>query len=273
MLEWNKFGENTYIMVYKMNPVIPRSLGISSPEGKDVYEFFIIVKSRPSILGKISDLFGGNDVDILSAHAQVSDDKSKGFIIIYAEMSGSKVSAQELCQALKEKDFVIDVSYDQKNTFFFESMLFPITSGGHYRVFTIGIIEWTRLVKSFHERFGSAAASLLYDEGINVGKGMVERIIGRFQSRPSNSVLIENLKLLFRASGFGILDLKQDGDNIVCKVSYPLVSGKENTTDHFSIGIISGALSRINGSNYSVRDASFEDDALVFLLVKEKSNA
>lgn len=253
--------------------MIPRSLGISSPEGKDVFEFFIIVKSRPSVLGKISELFGRNNVDMLGVHGQVSDDRSKGFIIIYAEMSDSKVKAEELSKILRENEYVIDVIYEQKKNNFFESVLFPLTSGGHYRVFAIGVLEWIKLVRSLYERFGSAAASLLYDQGVNVGKGMVERITRRFDSRPSNDLLTENFKLLFRAAGLGIIDLNYEGGNISCRVAYPAIKGEEGAVDYFSIGIISGALSAINGLDYFVKNVSFEDNTLIFSLVKSDEKA
>jgi len=249
--------------------MVPRSLGVSSPEGRDVYEFFLTVESRPSILGKISDIFGKNNVDIIGIHGQVSDDKKTGFIIVYVEMSNSTVSAQELSKILKDQEYTVDVVYEERNTYFFEGFLFPLTSGGHYRVFTVGSKEWAALVKSLHNTFGSASTALVYEEGVIVGKAMIGRISSRFSSYPGESVIMKNFMLLYRAAGFGILTVRTDEERLRVRIDYPVIGKEEQVFDFFTIGIVSGAISKVYDTAYRVKDIRFNEDAIEFVLEKE----
>jgi len=249
--------------------MIPRSLGLSAPEGSDVYEFLFTVKSRPSILGKISDIFGKNNSDIIGIHGQVSDDRKTGYIIVYAEMKDSKLTPEELAETIKKQEYIVDVVYEQKNTKFFEGFLFPLTSGGHYRVFAVGSNEWASLVRSLHQTFGTASASLLYEQGVSVGKAMIERIGSRFSSYPGAGLIMENFALLFRAAGFGILRIEYEEKGIVARINSPLVGKNEDFIDYFTIGIVSGAVSSINNASYRVKETKFLDDLLEVVLEKE----
>lgn len=207
------------------------------------------------------------NIDILGAHVQVSDDRRVGHNLFYVEMADSDHNVDELTDLLKRQDFVIEVRAEPRKRVYFESMFFPITSGGHYRVFALGGNEWAALVRSFVEKFGSAASSLLYQEGVSVGKSIAESVGLRFAEKPDGKTLVENFTALFRASGYGILRLSGDKEGFHVVIEEPVVSlSEEKVTDNFVVGIVAGALGKIYSRSYAVEDLSFEDSNIAFRL-------
>lgn len=253
---------------YAMNH--PRSLGISAPSGKDVYEIYLVVKSRPSVLAKISDVMGRHGVDMTGVHAQVSDDRMTAHVILYAELGGTGVKIEELLHTLKEQDFVIEAKAESREKTYFENMMFPLTSGGHYRVFTIGGTAWASLVASMMKKFGAGGETILHEEGLAVGRDVANRIAGRFTragEKPDQQTLVDNLKGLFKASGFGLLDLTEYSYGYEAKLTETVsTEPSEPFVDHFLVGVVRGAMSIISGSEYLVRDSRYEGKEMKFRL-------
>jgi hypothetical protein len=149
-------------------------------------------------------------------------------------------------------------------------MLFPLTSGGHYRVFVLGRDDWMELIKSFSTTFGSAASALLHREGVSIGEASVKRISDGFAKGHGKSVF-DNLVALFRASGLGILGVSGGNERLEVSVQDPLISqSKEKVMDHFSVGIVTGALGKIYSYSFGVEDLRLEDDTIRFRLSPQK---
>ena len=254
-----------------------RNLGISSPSGKDVYEVYVQVKSKPSILGKLSDIFGARNIDILGAHVQVSDDRQVGINVYYVEMKDSTVGIEELLKAVKDQVFVIDARAEPRNRIFFERMMFPITSGGHYRGFFVGASSWAALVDSMIKRFGSGAQVILQDEGAAVGGDVVEKIRDKLGDAVDTRTLMDNIEALFQADGLGSLELsKSMPEKISVTISdYASATAPsgEMLIDHFLIGIVRGAASKIFSCDYSIENPRVQDSKIKFTLnmVEDKS--
>ena len=83
-----------------------RSMRITSPPGKKVYDLRLTVESRPSILAKIATILGEKNIDILAGGIECSDDKKTGYDLFYLEMVNSKVTPEELVKALRALTFV-----------------------------------------------------------------------------------------------------------------------------------------------------------------------
>jgi glycine cleavage system regulatory protein len=249
---------------------MPRSLGISVPEGKDVYEVYLRVRSTPSILGKVSNLFGSKNIDILGVHGQVSGDKKFGDLIFYVDVGGSTASTAEVIDELERQSFVVSATSHPRNSVYFEANTFPLTSGGHYRVFVLGANGWASLVKSMLDRFGSGGKFLLREAGVAFGREMVSGIGSRFSSADS-AVLIDNLKALLRASGLGLMEITGDRvrNRLMVEIKEPVISpdGGATTTDDFLIGAVKGAVSKIYSRDYKVARESYRDKTLAFELL------
>jgi len=248
--------------------VPPRSLGVTAPEGINVYEVYIKVSSRPSILGKISDIMGQRNIDIIGAHVQVSDDKKLGFILLYLKMGNAKSSIDEVLDTLRKQDYVHEVVAEARNDVFFERIMYPLTSGGHYKVFTLGTSIWSAIVKSLYDMFGQTAGFVLRNEGNSAGKAAVKRIEGRFTTRgmriPDKKVLLENVKAFSRASGLGLVEIDGEAPRLKVTVSSSLVSSQNDMIDDFMIGLVKGAIEQVYGLNFLVENLEVDKGQLRF---------
>lgn len=254
--------------------IVGRPLGISSPKGEGVCEIYLEVRFKPSVLGEISSVLGENKVSILEIQAHVSDDKEVGYVVIYAEMKDAKISLRRLVEKLKEKDFTIEARAEKKDSMFFENMMFPLTSGDHYRVFVVGTDEWIGMVDSLRKEFGSVADTIFHQQGIAAGEGLVVRIGSKLE-KPSIELLLENTKGFFSASGLGMLELSnlnEDTAKVTIKESIMTSekSGGEGV-DYFIVGIVRGALQKIFSVVYSVDDLKLVDRTISFKLVRVPS--
>ncbi len=83
-----------------------RKLGIVCPPGRKVFDLYLTVESRPSVLAKIATIMGEKNIDILAGGLQCSDDKKIGYDIFYLEMADAKTTPEELLKTLKALSFV-----------------------------------------------------------------------------------------------------------------------------------------------------------------------
>ncbi len=234
--------------------LVPRSLGISSPPGKDVYEFYLALKYDPMILGRISDIFSQKRASILSAHLQLSVTDKRAYAIFYIEMNQATADIPEMLELLNQDHSVIESTAASRNQNFFESNMFPPTSGGHYRVFIMGAESWINLVRSFKQRFGTPADSILYSQGLSAGLEMaagIEARIGANVKEPEPK--LRNLKGLFWATGLGILEISGHRESFHVTISDSM-GAKTDLVDNFLIGIASGALGRLFSKEYTVSE-------------------
>ena len=77
---------------------------ITSPPGQKVFDLFLTVESRPSILAKIAMILGESNIDILAGGIECSDDKKTGYDLFYLEMANAKVTPEELVKTLKAQE-------------------------------------------------------------------------------------------------------------------------------------------------------------------------
>jgi hypothetical protein len=219
-----------------------------------VYEFYVEVKADPAVLGKISSIFAGQKAEILGVHLQLSNDKRKGYAIFYIEMSKATADAAELVDLLNHEGFVIEATAASRSRVFFETNMFPPTSGGHYRVFVMGSESWINLVKSFKQRFGTSADSILYSQGVSAGIAMAEGIqsrigLGEIEAAPK----IANLKALFKSTGLGLLEISQGNDSFGLTINESMAAKRE-IVDNFLVGTVAGAMSKLFSKEYVVSD-------------------
>lgn len=250
--------------------LIPRSLGISAPKGKDVYEVYLVVKSRPGILAKTTEIMRQRNIDILEVHSQVSDDKQLAYEFFYVEMGNAAVTINQLIAALKAKEFVIEARVEAKHETCFESMMFPITSGGHYRMFVLGGKSWIALIHALLKTFGSAGNTILHNEGVTIAQETVEMISRRFNGTSEREILLKNFKQLFGAAGHGIAEISGGSEEFVITISNTIASEyDEPVMDQFLVGIVRGGLEKIFASEYKVENLRYEEKKIKFALVRK----
>jgi hypothetical protein len=201
---------------------------------------------------------------------QCSDDKRTGYALFYVEMADAKVSPKELVETLKKLDFVKDAQIESKSDLRFETMMFPLTSSGHARVFVLSADGWVALINSILNTFGTAGGVILHNQGVSVGAEIVESIKAMFHPAGGSDLEMENLKAYFGAVGLGILLVSGDRSGMKVRVEQPVTSGqKKPIIDQFLVGVVRGAISEIYSDEYVVQNLTYQDDKIVFDLVHE----
>ncbi|MDG6988576.1 MAG: hypothetical protein JRN21_04535 [Nitrososphaerota archaeon] len=255
---------------------VPLVLGITAPSGRDVWELYFKVESRPSILGKITDVLGAHNIDILGSHGQVSDDRKVGHILMFVEMQGADVDTERVMSEFRAMPFVLDIRAESKRKIIFESQMFPLTSGGHYRGFFIGASSWAALVNTISAKFGSGGDVILQAEGESVGREVTVKVREKLSkdgepgAGSDDAAMLENVKAVFKADGLGLLDLSVGSDGTVeASVSEAATTVKsDHHVDHFIIGFVRGALEVVFSAKYSVEKLRLEDGKIMFSLAR-----
>ena len=110
----------------------------------------------------------------------------------------------------------------------------------------MGSESWINLVKSLKEKFGSAADSILHAEGIPAGEAMATRgIERRVDERVKEDdagkrtiAKLENLKALFKATGFGVLEILGNAERFHVTIGESMAA-KQDLIDNF-VGVEKG---------------------------------
>ena len=87
---------------------------VTSPPGEKVFDLYLTVESRPSVLAKISTILGESNIDILAGGIECSDDKKTGYDLFYLEMANAKVTPEELVKTLKAQSFVKEAEIEPR---------------------------------------------------------------------------------------------------------------------------------------------------------------
>jgi hypothetical protein len=83
---------------------------------------------------------------------------------------------------------------------------------------------------------------------------------------------MENLEAYFGAVGLGILHVSGDRKGMRVRIEQPVTSGQKNSVvDQFLVGIVRGAVNKIYLEDYMVQNLTYEDEKIVFDLVREKA--
>lgn len=256
---------------------VPLALGITAPRGRDVWELYIEVESRPSILGRVTDALGAHNIDILGSHVQVSDDRKVGHLLLFVEMQGADVDAEKVMKEFRAMPFVLDMRAESKRKIIFASQMFPLTSGGHYRGFFIGASSWAALLNTISAEFGSGGDVILQAEGESVGREVAVKVRDKLSrdgepgASSDDAAVLENVKAVFRADGLGLLDLSvgSGGGTVDASISEAATAVEsDHHVDHFLVGFVRGALEGVFSATYSVEGLRLECGKIVFSLAR-----
>jgi hypothetical protein len=251
----------------------PRSLGISAPDGRDIYELYLVVQSRPSVLARIATILGEKNVDIIAGNVQSSDDKRTGYDVFYLEMAGATVKPQELVAILKKLEFVQEAKIEPRSKVRFETMMFPLTRSGHTRVFVLSSNGWFALVNSILTTFGTAGGVILHNQGMSVGAEVVESIKALFHGPAGSALEMDNLRAYFAAVGLGVLQVTGDQKGFKVKIEQPVTSGQKiPVVDQFLVGVVRGAVNEIYSEDYVVKNLTFKDETIAFELESDPNS-
>ncbi len=252
----------------------PKNAGLTAPEGGEVYELFIKARSRPGVLGEIAALLGRYNLDILGGHLQVHN-RDWGVITLYVDVSQPRDGLDKVLEELRGLDFTIEVDAKAMDEIFFEHFFFPITSGGHFRIFVISADAWMALEDTLHKTFGTAAATLLYHSGVALGK----RVIDKMRERKTHVKLTEellraNIIAMLRAYGIGIAKIEDTAQGFHVEISEPIMAEWDGKIiDYFTIGMMAGSLEAIYDTNLVARGVKYDSAKRVLSFELERKTA
>ncbi len=254
-------------------PFLPRSVGSSAPAGQKVYEFFVRIHSRVSVGGRLLALFAERNVDVLGLFGQTEEDRLTAGLVIYADFGAAPEDPFALAELLRRQEFVIEVRVASKERMFLEEMTFPPTGDGQYRVLIFPTEWWSSLVRGLVDQYGSAAGSILHEQGVNAGRTQVGHATSRVQA-VDRALLVELLRTVGRTSGWGLFEIEEDPTEVRERFRIAIRGGPWPANEpfpvegcQFVVGFLRGALQVISETALVVRDLTYDQGTLRFELV------
>ncbi|MDG6929559.1 MAG: hypothetical protein JRN39_06175 [Nitrososphaerota archaeon] len=243
-----------------------RHLGTSVPDWQGFYEIFVTATQDSSVVGDVWDALNKAGIHVTWAQGQVGDDAT--YIVLYAK-SEERIGPDMLSE-VRGLPSVLDIKVEDKKEMLYESFMFPITTGGGTRVSIMPATQWIALLKLTLEKFGSGGATILYEQGVSIGKDLAEKLTRRLGGSPDRDTMMENLKGLMKSSGRGILKMSGPEDRIGVEVTDTLVAySGEALVDYSMVGMVETIVEKAYSAPYVVKDARYADKKLMFTLVRE----
>jgi hypothetical protein len=241
-------------------------LSLSTPSSRDAYELHLIVKSKIGVLHEITGFLAKANIDILSMHIQATRGKTAD-IVAFLEMEESKMSSEKLLEAVRELDFVQEATAVKKDRVVFEEFLFPIMIDDEVRGFLMTDRAWMSIATRLMLTYGTGGLAILHEAGVACGEEYAKLMQSKLGLKATPETSVENLKVMLRAAGMGIIEMSRTVDGFVVKVREPIIPAAETKIhDHFLTGVISGAVGYLFATSYSVEKVRFEGSELGFTL-------
>ncbi|MEM3671103.1 MAG: hypothetical protein QW767_05090 [Thermoprotei archaeon] len=252
--------------------MISRDVGVIAPPGEQVYEILLTLKSEPSALATVLKKLGDMNVNVLGIFGHVSEDGSRGYILLYVDAQKAKAPVSELLDEIKSLSPVLDVSAENKTKMIFENMMFPLSSRGERGLY-VSAEGYSSLISQVMNTFGDGGATILHQQGAALGKSFVDGLVRRLRREAGTDLILENIKGFIKASGFGILTTYtgQGNSRVKVEIHKPVLNQATGApfTDHLLVGLVHGALERAFQKEYTVKKPSFSSERIEFELIAQ----
>jgi hypothetical protein len=243
-------------------------LNIATPLHKDVYELHLSVKSKIGVLHEITGFLSQQKIDIVSMHIQAARG-STADIVAFLEMEESKLTIHELLGSVRELDFVQEANAASKDKVVFEEFLFPLMVDEDVRGFLMTEGAWMSIATRLVLTYGTGGLAILHEAGVACGEEYAKQLQAKLGLRANPESAVENLEVMLRATGMGVVEISATLDGFLVKVEQPVIQATETKIyDHFLTGVISGAAGRLFATRYLVEAVRFEGDELRFTLAR-----
>lgn len=239
----------------------------------DAYELHLNVKSKTGVLHEITGFLTEANIDILTMHIQATRGKTAD-IVAFLEMGESNMSLEGLLATIRELDVVLEASAVKKDKVIFEEFLFPIMIDDEVRGFLMTDSAWMSIATRLVLTYGTGRLAILYEAGVACGEEYGKQLQAKLGRKASAETAVENLMVMLRAAGMGIIEMRTTVDGFVVKVREPIIPATETKIhDHFLTGVIAGAVGHLFATSYSVEKVSFEGNELEFVLGSRHAQA
>jgi hypothetical protein len=222
----------------------PRNIGLFSWPGETVYEFLIVWTHEFHSLGTITDVFSKHKAKILMTHSELDGDTNTVVGTCYCDLAQADQTAEGIRKEIKGLGFVRSADFVGTKESPVDKFYFPILIFGGLRVLIMRVDALANMEKRLGEELGSAGGAIIFREGESYAAETM-RNFKMVMENPTSESLLQSVKDVLRATGWGLFEFKVSKDDYL--VTVDCAPQLEATTEpsRFLCGIIAGIVESV----------------------------
>jgi predicted hydrocarbon binding protein len=187
---------------------IPREIPIGFFSNRKIVEFSFKLKNLPGVIAKISNIISKHKINILSGFHIAYPNIEEAMWSFFADFTNSDIEPKDLIEEIRIMNTTLDIKFNEAkfNNLIIDDLHFPLLVLNE-RSITLRIDSFANITERLYKVFGSGAATILYEMGMELGENAVKKT-----SKKYNIKGVEVLKAIFTeriAKGWGIPELEK----------------------------------------------------------------
>src|SRR5487761_981012 len=244
------------------------NIGLTSPAGRNVVEFLVVGKKEVYSQNKVIEFLYGHGAELVSHYGYVDTDSKEFILSCCVDATNVDCTLDELLIRLRKLKFVTKAERNAMEGQLFTSFLFPIQVLGLHRAVSIDVDSMAGIDNALREDEPRKIAKTLFDEGRNASLRVYDEL-KKLERFGNGKNAFDATKDYLRASGWGQINFRTEGEFAFVTVIDPPVSGGSNSSVSgvsYLSGVAAGVLERMVGSKMHFRYANYEKDRQMLTL-------
>ncbi len=226
-------------------------VGVYSP-GRRLVEFQVEKKNVVGALAQISTVIARFGINICSAFVTAYPEEHRSLFSFIADLTGVDATSEQVAEELRKLDVVLDVKFREAKIkgLMVNDSHFPVLAIGErciiLRVETVG-----DMFRRLNNVFGSGAAVILYEMGVNTGENKMQSIRSRYGLAGREALEITLTERVARGWGIPeVTDFDREESRATLRVHglfecLPFKGREKEARSHFFRGYLEGAFRQI----------------------------
>ncbi|MGI0084731.1 MAG: hypothetical protein ACREBQ_06580 [Nitrososphaerales archaeon] len=244
------------------------NIGLTRPAGQGVVEFLVVGRKESYSQNKVIEFLSGHGAELV-AHYGYLDAQSGDFILsCCVDVSRVDCTLDELLIRLRKMKFVTKAEKSEMKGQLFSSLLFPIQVLGLHRALLIDVDSIASVDEAMRGDEPRKISKILFDEGRNALLKVYDEL-KNLERLGSGKSAADATKDYLRASGWGLINFRTEGEFAFATVIDPPVSGAGKSSIagvSYLSGMAAGVLERMVGSKMHFRYSNYEQDRQMMTL-------
>lgn len=244
------------------------NIGLTSPAGRNVVEFLVVGKKEVYSQNKVIELLYGHGAELVSHYGYLDADSKEFILSCCVDATNVDCTLDELLIRLRKLKFVTKAERNAMEGQLFTSFLFPIQVLGLHRAVSIDVDSIAGIDNALRADEPRKIAKPLFDEGRNASLRVYDEL-KKLERFGNGKNAFDATKDYLRASGWGQINFRTEGEFAFATVIDPPVSGQSNSSVSgvsYLSGLAAGVLERMVGSQMHFRYANYEKDRQLLTL-------
>jgi predicted hydrocarbon binding protein len=224
-------------------------------KGRDIAEFFIVIKNRPGELSKVLNIFSKHGVNLIDVSAYSPVEEENVPVFIFADVTGKESIINKLEYSLEdETGYKVVIKRGFVKGFMIDELGFPICSIPGMQAIILSGPDFEGMIKGLYEKFGDIFSVYLYHLAYYGGKAMA-KILVRELGLTGESLLREAIKI-YMAYGLGRMELvkyTEDSSKIEIRlhnsIECSVFKGRGRVSSNFIRGHLDGLINGLFSKN------------------------